>query len=985
MNTKTCRSLPAVPATNIINASQKATKGSGTCPVCWCVFKTHSSDGTLHRHGPRHAPCPGSDQQPDQSTGSIERLRPTADSNTSQLTQSNRSNIDRSTLQHPLLRGALIKRIPRAARLSCADLLTSILRSITSAPADINNWKHLLSFGPDILSKPKRGGKRRNISTIINTRLREWNSPEQRVEEQEPERHPHRPQHRQKDSQLQYLASAVASKLEDGNYKAAIRLICSEDKPAKENAVTLSALKMKHPAAPNDRRPQCHPSSSTRFEPLQITVADIKTAVRTFPPGSTGGPDGISPQHLKDMLIAEGDTGPLHVELCSFVNVLLNGETPDEVNQVIYGGRLIALEKKDGGVRPITVGYTWRRLAAKCANSYVIDKIASYLVPLQLGVGIPGGCEAAVHATRRYTDRLQKDHVVVKLDFANAFNSVRRDALLEAVAREIPELYRFAYATYSGNASLTFGKFFVTSEEGIQQGDPLGPLEFCIVIQPLLQSLKSSLRIGFLDDLTLGGHVDTVAADIAKLAEECRRLGLELNPTKCEIVGLSQSDADNVNEFNSFRIVQLEDLTLLGSPVQSGRAVDAALEVKCADLNRAVSRLSLLYAHDALVILRNSLSVPKLLYTLRTAKCSGRPALRQFDEILRDGLSAILNISLTDDQWIQASLPVRSGGMGIRSATMLAPSAFLASAAGTSDLQDSIISMMGAATSDPAFQSSLDAWTLLSNSVAPVGTEAAKQRSWDAGCISAALSSLTTNASDAVSQARLLAAQSAHSGDWLMAPPITAVGLRLSDEAIRVAAGLRLGTNLCEPHPCPCGAMVDARGLHGLSCRRSAGRHQRHNFLNDIIWRALGRAKIQATKEPLGLSRTDGKRPDGVTLIPWSRGKCAAWDVTVPDSFALSHLPFTSLTAGAAAERAATSKTTKYVTLQSTHMFVPIAIETAGCWNTDGLDFVCDLGRRLKQVTGDPLELTYLFQRLSIAIQRGNELSFAGSFSQRAS
>jgi len=295
---------------------------------------------------------------------------------------------------------------------------------------------------------------------------------------------------------------------------------------------------------------------------------------------------------------------------------------------------------------------------------------------LQLGVGIPGGCEAAVHATRRYTDRLQKDHVVVKLDFANAFNSVRRDALLEAVAREFPELYRFAYATYAGNSSLTFGKFFVTSEEGIQQGDPLGPLEFCIVIQPLLQSLKSTLRIGFLDDLTLGGHVDTVAADIAKLAEECRRLGLELNPTKCEIVGLSQSDANNVNEFNSFRIVKLEDLTLLGSPVQSGRAVDAALAVKCADLTRAVSRLSLLHAHDALVILRNSLSVPKLLYTLRTAKCSGRPALRKFDEILRDGLSAILNISLTDDQWIQALLSVRSGGLGIRIATCWRPLPF---------------------------------------------------------------------------------------------------------------------------------------------------------------------------------------------------------------------------------------------------------------------------------------------------------------------
>jgi hypothetical protein len=92
--------------------------------------------------------------------------------------------------------------------------------------------------------------------------------------------------------------------------------------------------------------------------------------------------------------------------------------------------------------------------------------------------------------------------------------------------------------------------------------------------------------------------------------------------------------------------------------------------------------------------------------------------------------------------------------------------------------------MMGTATSDLAFQSSLDEWKLLSNTVALVETEAAKQRSWDAGCISAALSSLTTNATDTVSQARRLAAQSAHSVDWLTAQPITAVGLGLLDKAV---------------------------------------------------------------------------------------------------------------------------------------------------------------------------------------------------------
>ena len=64
-----------------------------------------------------------------------------------------------------------------------------------------------------------------------------------------------------------------------------------------------------------------------------------------------------------------------------------------------------------------------------------------------------------------------------------------------------------------------------------------------------------------------------------------------------------------------------------------------------------------------------------------------------------------------------------------------------------------------------------------------------------------------------------------HAGDWLFATPITAIGLRMPNEIIRVAVGTRLGIRLCEPHTCPCGTRDDALGLHGLSCRRSAGRH----------------------------------------------------------------------------------------------------------------------------------------------------------------
>ena len=80
----------------------------------------------------------------------------------------------------------------------------------------------------------------------------------------------------------------------------------------------------------------------------------------------------------------------------------------------------------------------------------------------------------------------------------------------------------------------------------------------------------------------------------------------------------------------------------------------------------------------------------KVLYMLRSSECGDNPLLDQFDTILRKGLTEILNVDLNDDQWLQASLPVRDGGLGIRSARMLAPSAFLASAASTLLLQQSI-------------------------------------------------------------------------------------------------------------------------------------------------------------------------------------------------------------------------------------------------------------------------------------------------------
>ena len=201
-----------------------------------------------------------------------------------------------------------------------------------------------------------------------------------------------------------------------------------------------------------------------------------------------------------------------------------------------------------------------------------------------------------------------------------------------------------------------------------------------------------------------------------------------------------------------------------------------------------------------------------------------------------------------------------------------------------------------------------------------------------------------------------------HAEDWLLAPPITSVDLPMSDEEVRISVGVRLGALLCQQQICVCRTKVDVRGIHGQSCRKNAGRHIRHNSINDIVWRAMRRAGIQSIKEPLGLLRDDGKRPDGVRMIPWSRGRCVALDVTVQDTFTATHLPLTFITPSAAADRAETNKKMKYQLLTQTHTFTLLAVETTAAFNTEASKFLQDIGRRCIEATRDIEEMAYLFQ-----------------------
>lgn len=232
------------------------------------------------------------------------------------------------------------------------------------------------------------------------------------------------------------------------------------------------------------------------------------------------------------------------------------------------------------------------------------------------------------------------------------------------------------------------------------------------------------------------------------------------------------------------------------------------------------------------------------------------------------------------------------------------------------------------------------------------------------------------NESNQLDRARLLAAAAPHTGAWLSAIPVACLGLLLPDDAVRVGVALRLGCAIQIPHKCCCGSMTDELGHHNLSCRFNAGRFPRHAALNDIVYRGLASAGIAAVLEPRGLDRGDGRRPDGITIFPFKRGKSLVWDATCVNTFSDSHLMECSISPGAAAEAAEKAKLRKYTGLCSTYEFCPLAIETTGVLGSSFVHFIKMLGRRIAERTGEMRETAWLRQRISLAVVMGNAAAF---------
>jgi len=169
----------------------------------------------------------------------------------------------------------------------------SLGTSVVSDAASVSNWQGLFHWASSILQPAKRGGKCHNLSSTVKKHISSFSVGVTQAQNADNS-------HSRRATPNNVLSQTVAAKLEGGNVRAAIRLLISDDTVAAHSVESLDKLKEKHPVS--SLKASVLPASQQN-RCLSVIESEVRSAVLSFPAGSAGGPDGLRPQHIRDMLL----------------------------------------------------------------------------------------------------------------------------------------------------------------------------------------------------------------------------------------------------------------------------------------------------------------------------------------------------------------------------------------------------------------------------------------------------------------------------------------------------------------------------------------------------------------------------------------------------------------------------------------------------------------------------------------------------------
>lgn len=273
----------------------------------------------------------------------------------------------------------------------------------------------------------------------------------------------------------------------------------------------------------------------------------------------------------------------------------------------------------------------------------------------------------------------------------------------------------------------------------------------------------------------------------------------------------------------------------------------------------------------------------------------------------------------------------------------------------------------------------MELWTNLCGQEIPPIPARHAQKAWDLPLLTVCKTRMKEELqSEPTAEARIKAFEPKESNAWLRALPASSLGNLLDNSTFRISIGLRLGLPVTSEHRCICEANADALGHHALSCGRG-GRQRRHHNLNATIARAFASAGVKTELEPEGLIPLDGRRPDGLTMEPWERGRSLAWDATCVCTLALSHLAASTSTVASAANQAERLKRRKYDEIKPNYLFCPLGFETFGPWGIEATSLLHEIGKRIRAQNEERRSTEFLRERIGIDIQRGNASCVLGT------
>jgi hypothetical protein len=193
------------------------------------------------------------------------------------------------------------------------------------------------------------------------------------------------------------LAQRMRQLVGEGATRKALDLLLSTGTHDPEDPEVIARLRALHPTAPV-------PPMTSRPATLDPQLGDeaegfwellVQDSISRFPRASAPGPSGLRPSHLQDATKRRGRGLTLISALAKLTKLRVHGDLPHAHAPFLCGANLTPLRKTDGGVRPVAVGETLRRMVGKVllATPTVRKQVAT-LSPTQCGVGVKGAAES---------------------------------------------------------------------------------------------------------------------------------------------------------------------------------------------------------------------------------------------------------------------------------------------------------------------------------------------------------------------------------------------------------------------------------------------------------------------------------------------------------------------------------------------------------------------------------------------------------------